>query len=94
MLLAADAFAQADITNGLIRYTHTSNSAATDDAFQFAVEDANGGSTSAVYAIRIDPTVPAAFRNDLSPLAGGLTLGAVTATLLVAAYVLFERRDA
>lgn len=46
------------------------------------------------YSTRIDPRVPAAFRNDLSPLAGGLTLTAVTAVLLVAAYLLFARRDA
>lgn len=46
------------------------------------------------YTTRVDLNVPAAFRNDLSPLAGGLTLGAVTATLLVAAYLLFQRRDA
>lgn len=64
ILLAGDAFAQADIGNGLIRYTHTSTSGSTDDAFQFAVEDGSGGSASAVYAIRIDPTVPAV---DLLP---------------------------
>jgi ABC-2 type transport system permease protein len=46
------------------------------------------------YSTRVDPRVPAAFRNDLSPLAGGLTLAAVTAVLLVVAYVLFQRRDA
>jgi len=46
------------------------------------------------YSTRVDPRVPAAFRNDLTPLAGGLTLATVTAVLLVAAFVLFQRRDA
>lgn len=46
------------------------------------------------YSTRIDPSVPAAFRNDLSPWAGGLTLAAVTAVLLAAALLLFRRRDA
>lgn len=46
------------------------------------------------YSTRVDPTVPAAFRNDLSPLAGGLTLAAVTAVLLAIAALLFARRDA
>ena len=46
------------------------------------------------YSTQIDPTVPAAFRNDLSPWAGGLTLAAVTAVLLTAALLLFQRRDA
>lgn len=46
------------------------------------------------YSTRVDHTTPAAFRNDLSPLAGGLTLAAVTAVLLAAAFVLFQRRDA
>ena len=46
------------------------------------------------YTTQPDPNVPAAFRNDLSPLAGGLTLAAVTAVLLVIAYVLFQKRDA
>lgn len=46
------------------------------------------------YSTRVDPTVPAAFRNDLSPLGGSLTLAVVTVVLLVAAAVLFARRDA
>ena len=46
------------------------------------------------FSTEVDPQVPAAFRNDLSPLAGGLTLAAVTAALLAAAYALFQRRDA
>lgn len=46
------------------------------------------------YTTQVDPQVPAAFRNDLSPLAGGLTLAAVTGLLLTVAYLLFQRRDA
>lgn len=46
------------------------------------------------YSSRIDPEVPAAFRNDLAPLAGGLTLALVVLGLLAVAHVLFRRRDA
>lgn len=46
------------------------------------------------YSTRVNPDIPAAFRNDLSPLAGGLTLALVTAVLLGAAFLLFQRRDA
>ena len=46
------------------------------------------------YSTRVDPDIPAAFRNDLSPLAGGLTFALVTAALLAVAYALFQRRDA
>jgi ABC-2 type transport system permease protein len=47
-----------------------------------------------VYSTQIDPQVPAAFRNDLSPLAGGLMMAAVAAVLLALAHLLFQRRDA
>ena len=46
------------------------------------------------YSSRIDPEVPAAFRNDLTPLAGGLTLALTVAALVALAHVLFRRRDA
>lgn len=46
------------------------------------------------YSTRVDPDIPAAFRNDLSPLTGGLTFAVVTAVLLALAYALFQRRDA
>jgi ABC-2 type transport system permease protein len=52
------------------------------------------GGQLVAYSTRIDPSVPAAFRNDLSPLAGGLTLTVAVAVLLVVASVLFQRRDA
>lgn len=46
------------------------------------------------YSTAVNPDIPAAFRNDLSPLAGGLTFALVTAALLAVAYLLFRRRDA
>ena len=46
------------------------------------------------YSTAIDPNVPEAFFNDLTPLVGGLTLAAVVAVVLGAAYLLFQRRDA
>lgn len=46
------------------------------------------------YSTAIDPDIPEAFRNDLSPLAGGLTFAALALVLLAAAYALFQRRDA
>jgi len=52
------------------------------------------GSQMYAYSTQVDHTTPAAFRNDLSPLAGGLTLAAFTAVLLAAAFVLVQRRDA
>jgi ABC-2 type transport system permease protein len=52
------------------------------------------GGQLVAYSTRVDPSVPEAFRNDLSPLAGGLTLTVATAVLLVVASVLFRRRDA
>ena len=52
------------------------------------------GSRLYAYSSRIDPEVPAAFRNDLGPLAGGLTLALVVAALVAVAHVLFRRRDA
>lgn len=52
------------------------------------------GAQLVAYSTRIDPSVPPAFRNDLSALAGGLTLAATTTVLLVAAQILFQRRDA
>jgi len=52
------------------------------------------GTQLVAYSTRIDPSVPPAFRNDLSALAGGLTLAATTTVLLVAAQILFQRRDA
>jgi ABC-2 type transport system permease protein len=52
------------------------------------------GAQLVAYSTRIDPNVPTAFRNDLTPLAGGLTLTATIAVLLVAAYLLFQHRDA
>lgn len=41
-----------------------------------------------------DPEIPEIFRNDLTPLTGGLTLAAVTAVLLALAHALFLSRDA
>lgn len=52
------------------------------------------GAQLVAYSTRIDPSAPPAFRNDLSALAGGLTLAATTTVLLVAAQILFQRRDA
>jgi ABC-2 type transport system permease protein len=52
------------------------------------------GGQLVAYSTRVDPSVPAALRNDLSPLAGGLTFMAVIAVLLLVAAVLFQRRDA
>lgn len=52
------------------------------------------GAQLVAYSTRIDPTVLPAFRNDLSPVAGGLTLAATIAVLLLAAHALFQRRDA
>lgn len=52
------------------------------------------GGQLVAYSTRIDPSVPEAFRNDLSPLTGGLTLTAALAVLLLASAVLFRRRDA
>jgi hypothetical protein len=46
------------------------------------------------YSTRVDPSVPEAFRNDLSPLAGGLTVTAALVVLLVTGSVLFRRSDA
>lgn len=52
------------------------------------------GGQLVAYSTRVDPSVPAAFRNDLTPLAGGLTLAGVVAVLLALAFGLFQRRDA
>jgi ABC-2 type transport system permease protein len=52
------------------------------------------GGQLVAYTTRVDPSVPEAFRNDLSPLAGGLTFAAVVAVLLIISAVLFQRRDA
>lgn len=47
------------------------------------------------YSTPIDPKIAGAFfSSDLSPLAGGLTMGAATAGLLAVAHMLFQRRDA
>lgn len=46
------------------------------------------------YSTEIDLDVPEAFRNDLSPLAGGVTLALAVAVLAAVAHLLFRRRDA
>jgi len=46
------------------------------------------------YTSQMDPRTFEAFRNDLSPLAGGLTMAAVTVVLLAMAHLRFQRRDA
>lgn len=46
------------------------------------------------YSTQVDPEIPAAFRNDLTPLVGGLTLALVVAVLVAVAHLLFRRRDA
>jgi ABC-2 type transport system permease protein len=52
------------------------------------------GGQLVAYTTQVDRSVPEAFRNDLSPLAGGLTFTAVVAVLLIVSAVLFQRRDA
>jgi energy-coupling factor transporter ATP-binding protein EcfA2 len=52
------------------------------------------GAHLVAYSTAVDPSVPAAFRNDLTPLVGGLTLATVLAVMLAAAFLLFRRRDA
>jgi len=52
------------------------------------------GAQLVAYTTAVDPSVPEALRNDLTPLVGGLTLTAVVAVLLLGALTLFERRDA
>jgi ABC-2 type transport system permease protein len=51
------------------------------------------GGQLVAYSTRVDRSVPTAFRNDLSPLTGGLTFMAVIAVVLIVAGVLFQRRD-
>ena len=46
------------------------------------------------YTTQLDPQVMEAFRIELSPLVGGLTMAAVTALLLALAHLRFQRRDA
>jgi ABC-2 type transport system permease protein len=46
------------------------------------------------YTTQMDARSFEPFRNDLSPLAGGLTMAAVTAFLLALAHLRFQRRDA
>jgi ABC-2 type transport system permease protein len=52
------------------------------------------GGQLAAYSTQVDPSVPEALRNDLTPLTGGSTLAAVIGLLLTAAFVLYQRRDA
>jgi ABC-2 type transport system permease protein len=52
------------------------------------------GGRLAAYSTQVDPSVPEALRNDVTPLIGGSTLAAVIGLLLTAAFVLYQRRDA